>query len=158
MPSSCLSLLSSWSTACTLRPHFPVSLKPPPDKSQCRISHCTNKKPKLLSSKKGDIPKYFLFHWKYQQLPLTGYKKKNRVFLFIGFWAFCFYVPGMDPGPHPCRASALPLSYITSCETVNNFSPAPGTARYAFLYYLKRRRVGVHRVYMTTMNYTFKRY
>lgn len=23
----------------------------------------------------------------------------------------------MDPGPHPCRASALPLSYITSCDS-----------------------------------------
>lgn len=31
-------------------------------------------------------------------------------------------------------------------------------ARYAFLYYLKRRVGKVHKIYMTTMNYTFKRY
>lgn len=63
----------------------------------------------------------------------------------------------MDPGPHTCQASALPPSYITSCD-FQQFQSCLKNGQICILT-LKRRRVRkVHKVYMTTMNYTFKRY
>lgn len=158
MPSSCLSLLSNWSTSRhSQAPLSSQALNHHLIKASVKYPIAQTRSPNYYQARKGTFLNTSNYTGNTSSFLSQGTKVGYFCSLDLGF-LFFFKSQGWTQGLTPAR-QVLYHQATSLAVTFNNFSPASRKARYAFLHYLKRRRVRkVHKVYMTTMNYTFRRY